>query len=119
MIYFVRSYSQFIKIGTSTNVETRLKGLQTGSPIKFKIQAILDGDFKTESGLHEMFKHIRYNGEWFRYTDELKWFIRAIQENPDVNNIKTLYMISQKMRISNKAKRLGKQHKLSKRICEA
>ncbi len=96
MIYFIRSYNQFIKIGTSTNVNGRLKKLQTGSPIKFKVQAILDGDYKTESGLHKMFKHIRYNGEWFKYTDELKWFIRAVQNNPNINNIKTLYMIFSK-----------------------
>lgn len=118
MIYFIRSYNQFIKIGRSNNVDARLKGLQTGSPIKFKVKAILEGGSKTELALHQMFSHIRHNGEWFRYTDELKWFIRAIQENPKVNNIKSLYMISQKMRISNKANRLGKDHKLSKSIAK-
>jgi len=119
MIYFIRSYNKFIKIGTSVNSGRRLKELQTASPIDFKIKAVLDGSYKTEKGLHELFSHIRHKGEWFRYTDELKWFMRAIQENPETNNIKSLYMISQKMRIQAKAKRLGKNSKLSKRISEA
>jgi hypothetical protein len=45
--------------------------------------------------------------------------MRAIQESPEINNIKSLYMISQKMRLRAKAKRLGKNSKLSKRIGEA
>lgn len=119
MIYFIRSYNQFIKIGRSIEPDSRRKTLQTGSPIKLKVKAVLPGDYKTEKGLHELFAHIRYNGEWFRYTDELKWFIRAIQDNPDLNNIKTLYMESQKMRIADKAKRLGTGHKLNKRLAKS
>ena len=119
MIYFIRSYNQFIKIGRSVEPDNRCKSLQTGSPIKLKVKAVLPGDYKTEKGLHEMFSHIRHNGEWFRYTDELKWFIRAIQENPELNNIKSLYIESQKMRIASKAKRLGSEHKLNKRLARS
>jgi hypothetical protein len=118
MIYFIRSYNQYIKIGTSIDVDNRCKSLQTASPLKLRVQAVMEGNYKTEQGLHELFGHLRKNGEWFRYTKELKWYIRAIQENPTINNIKTLYAISQKMRITDKAKRLGKEHKLSKRISE-
>ena len=116
MIYFIRSYNQFIKIGYSADPDYRKKCLQTGSPIKLHLQATLPGCFKTESGIHDMFSHLRGNGEWFKYTDELKWFIRAIQKNPEQHNIKSLYMESQKMRISDKATRLGTNHKLNKRI---
>lgn len=116
MIYFVRSYNKFIKIGQSIDPKSRLKRLQTGSPIKLHVKAILPGDFKTEKGLHELFSHLNVNGEWFRYTEELKWFIRAIQENPNENNIKTLHNLSLQMRLMEKSKRLGKDHKLSKRI---
>lgn len=116
MIYFIRSYNKFIKIGRSIDPSGRVKGLQTGSPIKLHVKAVLPGDFKTEKGLHELFSHLRANGEWFRYTDELKWYIRAIQDNPDVCNIKTLHKISLQMRLEAKSKRLGDNHKLSKRI---
>ncbi len=117
MIYFVRSYNQHIKIGYSNDPQDRLKSLQTGCPTKLHIQAIMNGDSQTESGLHELFSHLRVRGEWFRYTDELKWFIRAIKNNPYQHNIKSLYMESQKMRITAKSKR-SKSNKLQKRICE-
>jgi hypothetical protein len=116
MIYFIRSYNTHIKIGYSVDPEYRKKCLQTGSPIKLHIQAIMPGEFKTESGLHEMFAHLRTKGEWFRYTDELKWFIRSVKENQLETNIKTLYMISQRMRLLAKSKRLGDEHRLSRRI---
>lgn len=116
MIYFVSAGSQFIKIGTSFNLNERVKGLQTANPKRLKIKAVLEGGFKTESELHNMFAKAKTRGEWFKSTEELKWFIRAIQENPNIKNIYTLYRISQQMRLNAKAKRLGKDHKLSKRI---
>lgn len=116
MIYFVRSYNKHIKIGYSADPDYRRKCLQTGSPIKLHLQGTMNGNFQTEAGLHEMFDHLRVRGEWFRYADELKWFIRAVNENPSQNNIKSLLMESQKMRLLDKAKRLGENHALSKRI---
>ena len=116
MIYFIRSYNEFVKIGTSIDPHSRKNGLQTANPKKLHIQAVLEGSYKTEKGIHDLFKKSRVRGEWFRYTEEIKWYIRAIQENPQVNNIDALYKESLKMRINAKAKRLGKSHKLSKRI---
>jgi hypothetical protein len=81
------------------------------------VQAVLSGGYKTEAGLHEMFKHLRVSGEWFRYTEELKWFIRMIQQHPDENNIRWLYNAAVKARLETKSRRLGKQHALTKRIC--
>lgn len=116
MIYFIRSNHQYIKIGTAVDVSSRRKSLQTGSPVKLKVKAVLPGSYETERGLHEMFSHIRHNGEWFRYTDEMKWFLRAIQENPSETNIRTLQIQSLQMRLKDKAKRLGKDHDLSQRL---
>lgn len=116
MIYFVKAYNKFVKIGTSKDVAERLKGLQTASPVDLKVAAVLEGSYQTEAGIHKLFEHSRYNKEWFRFTDELSWFIRAIQSNPDENNIYTLYRISMQMRLRNKARRLGVNHKVSKRI---
>mgnify|MGYP007071609562 CR=1 FL=1 len=116
MIYFIRSYNEFVKIGTSIDPEDRKKGLQTANPKRLHVQAVLEGSYKTEKGLHELFEKSRVRGEWFRYTEEIKWYIRAVRENPEMKNIYSLYRESQKMRISAKAKRLGKDHKLSKKI---
>jgi hypothetical protein len=116
MIYFIRSYNKHIKIGYSKDPLDRMKSLQTGSPAKLHIQATMPGDYQTEIGLHELFRHLRSHGEWFRYTDELKWFIRIVKENPSLVNIKSIYNESQKMRLLDKSKRLGNCHKLTKRI---
>ena len=116
MIYFVASDSQFVKIGCTGNVVERIKSLQTASPKKLRLKAILPGGFETESELHTMFASARSHGEWFRQTRELRWFIRAVQENPDVSNIYSLYRTSQQMYLRAKAKRLGSGHKLSKKI---
>lgn len=116
MIYFARSVNKHIKIGYSNNPEFRIDQLQTGCPTKLHLQATMSGCSKTESGLHELFSHLRVRGEWFRYDEELKWFIRTVKENPDTLNIKTLYMESQKKRILAKAKRLGPNHKLSREL---
>lgn len=118
LIYFIRSYNEFVKIGRSVDPEGRRNNLQTANPKKLHIVAVMDGESQTEAGLHEMFSHLRVRGEWFRYSQELKWFIRSIQMNPEVNNIKTLYMESQKMRIQYKAKRHGASSKLANRISE-
>ena len=116
MIYFIAA-GKHIKIGYSVDPVSRLKELQTGNPLKLSIRAtIQNGCFKTETGLHEMFEHLRKKGEWFRYTDELLWFTHAVRKYPEEQNIKTLYMNSQAMRLVNKAKTRGPEHKLSKRI---
>jgi hypothetical protein len=116
LIYFIRSYNKYIKIGRSYDPTNRCKTLQTGNPVKLRVKAILPGDSKTEKALHEMFSHIHHQGEWFRYTKELKFFMRAIQENPEINNISELQKIALKMRLVAKSKRLGSNHKLSKRL---
>lgn len=116
MIYFIRSYNEYVKIGTSIDPEDRICSLQTASPKKLRIQAVLEGSYKTEKGLHDLFDKSRVKGEWFKYTEEIKWYIRAVKENPNMTNIYSLYRESQKLRLKAKAKRLGKDHKLSKRI---
>jgi Meiotically up-regulated gene 113 len=110
-VYFIReSFNQYIKIGVSADVGKRIKTLQTASAKKLHVKAILDGGYQTEAGLHELFKSHRIKGtEWFRFNDEIKWFLRAIEDNPEVKNIQTLHILSQQMRLMSKAKRLKKK----------
>lgn len=119
MIYFLKSKDK-IKIGTTTNINGRISGLDNANPHKCKVVAILDGSYKTEKGLHELFSHLRYKGEWFRICDEIRYYLRAIRDNPKENNIYTLYKISLKIRILDKAKRLSKNgnKKLLRKINE-
>lgn len=64
-----------IKIGKSTNPESRLKSLQTGRADKLQIKKIIDGDHEKE--LHSRYSHLRISGEWFRCEAELEVFIRG------------------------------------------
>jgi hypothetical protein len=64
-------YKDRAKIGKSTNINRRLKELQTGNPdIKFhhSVMKLINDDF--ESVLHERFAEKRIGGEWFKFTEE-------------------------------------------------
>lgn len=116
MIYFIQGHNKFVKIGTTNNLPKRLIELQNSNPVKLKLKAIMDGGYQTEAGLHFLFKKYRYKGEWFKYTREVEWFIRAVRKYPNINCIHSLHKESLKMYIEAKAKRLGKEHNLNKRI---
>lgn len=76
-IYFIQQQGgeYQVKIGTSTSVEDRRKGLQTANPYKLKTVLTLPGGHAEETLLHSKFGHLRGEGEWFDYRDELKHFI--------------------------------------------
>jgi hypothetical protein len=104
MIYFILSGKR-VKIGTTTNLDKRLKSLSTGNPIKLQVVAIMDGSYQTEKGIHDLFARYRREGEWFKFCEELKFFIRAIRKYPNENNIITLFKESIKLRLKEKALR--------------
>ena len=82
--------------------------MQTASPRRMRILAIMNGSYQTESGLHQLFARHRARGEWFRRHDEIEYFIRAVRRYPDQNNILTLYNEGQRKRFEDKARRLKK-----------
>ncbi len=72
-VYFARaSGTDHLKIGfTDGDVNDRLRQLQTGCPNRLVLEDALEGDFKTESFIHEELKAFRHEkGEWFRLTPE-------------------------------------------------
>ena len=75
-IYFIRAENGLVKIGKSNNPKNRLKTLQVGSPVKLKIIKVISGGINIEKLLHNYFKCIRKNGEWFRPDYELKEFLK-------------------------------------------
>ena len=77
-VYFTQGESGgAVKIGYTTNPESRLKTLQTSYPDILKILCLIPGDEKTEKEYHEKFKDIRLNGEWFKPTEEI---LKEIEE---------------------------------------
>ena len=57
------SKSNLVKIGKSKHPSKRLKELSTGNGNNLKLIGCIDGDCERE--LHENFRHLHINGEWF------------------------------------------------------
>lgn len=65
-IYFIQGVNGGpIKIGYSTNIETRLRELQTGYPDVLRLLLAFRGNMKHEKALHRQLNTYRLNGEWF------------------------------------------------------
>lgn len=75
-IYFVRS-GNYIKIGHSTRIASRLHDLQIGSPEKLEIMTIEAGGRAEEIRIHKMFKEEYLRGEWFNFTGDLKRYVES------------------------------------------
>jgi len=72
-IYFYHLPVQnLVKIGTSQDVDQRLKTLTTGCTEDGVLLRVVEGfSFKAEAWLHSHFKDLRVKGEWFQYSDEM------------------------------------------------
>jgi hypothetical protein len=84
MIYFAQGeMTKRIKIGyTSGDPKGRFRALQTGSPDRLTLVAVMDGDVKEERELHRRFGKYRLFGEWFEPHPELIEFITEGKPNP-------------------------------------
>lgn len=63
--------NEFMKIGTTTKLFSRIKDIQTGNPRELRIIGLMKGGKKEEEELHERFNRYRKRGEWFYYNDEI------------------------------------------------
>jgi len=66
-IYFIQGESGGpIKIGYTTDVQSRIRTLQTGYPDTLKLLLAIPGNFNNEQTLHFELKEYRVQGEWFK-----------------------------------------------------
>ena len=81
-IYFIQAGDNgSIKIGyTASDVESRLKTLQTGNPNVLSIIGTIPANKYEEKQTHHYFKHLRLNGEWFKPSDEITKYIKSKNE---------------------------------------
>lgn len=77
-VYFAASGPNWVKIGWSKQVATRIAQLQTGSPSPIRLLATTPGGRGLERRLHEQFASARVNGEWFELTPALREYIEAL-----------------------------------------
>lgn|SRR5574343_839653 len=83
MIYFIQANGNGpIKIGyTDNDIKERLLALQTSSPYKLKVLAVMQGSMDAEQMLHELFSKYRLEGEWFSPNEVLIDFIKTNASN--------------------------------------
>ena len=88
-IYFLHDRTTgTIKIGASSDPESRMKTLQAMMPndlVPLRYVKVLDG-FEVERQLHEKFTAIRVRGEWFKATPELLAFAQTGDVGSAVSN---------------------------------
>ena len=65
-----------MKLGTTTDLITRLQSLQTSNCPDLHVRAVWPGNGVDEKALHRRFAHVHLAREWFAFTPELDEFIR-------------------------------------------
>ncbi len=90
MIYFLQLQGDDnpVKIGWTSNLESRLRHLNPGHPSGVKVIRTLDGKRWVESWLHGAFANSRRHGEWFNFHPDMLT-IEPPSEKP-LRNAKTL-----------------------------
>lgn len=80
-VYFAQTRidTSSVKIGYTSDLEKRRRNLSVSSPGGVSILASIPGSRETEEYLHEKFGTDHIEGEWFRYSEEIRDFIRDIQ----------------------------------------
>jgi hypothetical protein len=69
-----------VKIGKTTNIESRLKALQTGHPNELVVLAF-GGTTETERRMHRELSEHRIRGEWFEYSMPVRHAIAQLNES--------------------------------------
>lgn len=80
MIYFIK-HTEYVKIGYTSDILSRLSGLQVSCPIKLSLLGLIDGTIEDEQDLHKKFIQLKTSGEWFKYTSEMEDFIQSLDRN--------------------------------------
>ena len=93
MLYLIKQNGQnqnFLKIGYSKNIDSRLKQYNTYNP-NFEILGIASGDKTQESLLHNLIKDYKYKTEWFIENEEIYNIWNNYLKFHPINNIQSNY----------------------------
>lgn len=85
-VYFVASDSGPIKIGLASNVEARIKSLQTAHPFKLTLLATSEGGQAQERDYHTRFAAHRLHGEWFARCPDIEAEIERLNPIPPLHS---------------------------------
>jgi hypothetical protein len=81
-LYFVQC-CRFVKIGISSRLSYRLRGLETSTPFETTVLAVIKAPAARlaaiEREIHQRFAHLRHRGEWFRLENDLRLYIASLE----------------------------------------
>jgi hypothetical protein len=78
--YFV-GFNQYVKIGFTKDIISRIKGIQTSCPEKLIYYGSFVADSTTERNYHKKFDRYRLNGEWFHFGKEIRRHVGLPRES--------------------------------------
>lgn len=81
LVYFISDGSR-VKIGFTNNLENRFRNLQSGHGVELVLLGTIPGNILLERHLHDRFKHLRTQGEWFRADEQFLNEIKDIITHP-------------------------------------
>lgn len=81
-LYFI-ACGDAVKIGMSSNPESRLESLATGAPGPLILLAQIPCAGHRETECHHRLTHLHLHGEWYFYTHEVTLLIKEIQNIHD------------------------------------
>lgn len=80
MTYAIWSGSGHVKIGHTLNLASRFGAIQSCNPYPLVLVAVTPGGLSVERSIHGRFTHLRAEGEWFRFEDDLRDFLEHWQD---------------------------------------
>jgi len=87
MIYFVKcEKTNYVKIGYTDNLSSRLRAIQTHCPLKILLIGCIEGSKYEEQWWHKRWGGYRLRGEWFEATPQLYNEIREAEYGEKKNN---------------------------------
>jgi uncharacterized protein YozE (UPF0346 family) len=76
LVYFIHSpQTNMVKIGTTRNLDARLRSIRTSSATQIEILHTLEGNCKIEKSIHRKYTRHKSHGEWFHLDGELLDFL--------------------------------------------
>ncbi len=99
-IYFIRAEEPgLVKVGKSSNVEGRLKGMAPGCPFALELVGVLRNVLSRQEFLiHRKFAHLRQRGEWFLDTAELRYYYLNPYILDDPEKVESVSLIARNIR---------------------
>lgn len=78
-VYFIQATNGGpVKIGKSSDPETRLANLQAGNPYPLIVKAVCKGGLGAETQIHKHFASSRLRSEWFQETQALTELMKRL-----------------------------------------